>query len=191
MKHVANALTISRIILALILLIFFKKISVLFLIIYTIAEFTDMIDGTIARKTNSCSYSGAVLDTVADLLLNASLVKIVFTMKIMTKKLTVWMLVALFVGSLSPIINFIKHKKVFFIHSIPCKIVGGLLTLVPFAIHFGFIIPYLIFMLVLISFSMLEIVVMSIILKNPDPDAASIYSIIKENENKNENCILI
>jgi hypothetical protein len=38
---------------------------------------------------------------------------------------------------------------------------------------------------------MLEIVVMSIILKNPDPDAASIYSIIKENENKNENCILI
>ena len=193
MKHVANALTISRIILALILLIFFKKISVLFLIIYTIAEFTDMIDGTIARKTNSCSYSGAVLDTVADLLLNASLVKIVFTMKIMTKKLTVWMLVALFVGSLSPIINFIKHKKVFFIHSIPCKIVGGLLTVVPFAIHFGFIIPYLIFMLVLISFSMLEIVVMSIILKNPDPDAASIYSIIKENENKNENenCILI
>lgn len=193
MKHVANALTISRIILALILLIFFKKISVLFLIIYTIAEFTDMLDGTIARKTNSCSYSGAVLDTVADLLLNASLVKIVFTMKIMTKKLTAWMLVALFVGSLSPIINFIKHKKVFFIHSIPCKIVGGLLTLVPFAIHFGFIIPYLIFMLVLISFSMLEIVVMSIILKNPDPDAASIYSIIKEkeNENKNENCILI
>ena len=191
MKHVANILTASRIILALILLIFFKKISVLFLIIYTVAEFTDMIDGTIARKTNSCSYSGAVLDTVADLLLNASLVKIVFTMKIMTKKLTVWMLIVLLVGSLSPIINLIKHKKLFFIHSIPCKIVGGLLTVVPFAIYFGFIIPYLNFMLTLISFSMLEIVVMSLMLKNPDPDATSIYSIIKQNENKNEDCVLI
>ena len=157
---------------------------------YSIAEFTDMIDGTIARKTNSCSSKGAMLDTIADLLLNASLVKIVFTMKIMTKKLTVWMFAALFVGILSPIINFVKHKRLFFIHSIPCKIVGGLLTVVPFAIYFGFIVPYLNFMLMLISFSMIEIVIMSIMLKNPDPDAASIYSIIKQNENENKDYIL-
>lgn len=190
MKHIANILTVSRIILALILLIFFKNISVLYIIMYSIAEFTDMIDGTIARKTNSCSSKGAMLDTIADLLLNASLVKIVFTMKIMTKKLTVWMFVALFVGILSPIINFVKHKRLFFIHSIPCKIVGGLLTVVPFAIYFGFIVPYLNFMLMLISFSMIEIVIMSIMLKNPDPDAASIYSIIKQNENENKDYIL-
>ena len=190
MKHIANILTVSRIILALILLIFFKNISVLYIIMYSIAEFTDMIDGTIARKTNSCSSKGAMLDTIADLLLNASLVKIVFTMKIMTKKLTVWMFAALFVGILSPIINLVKHKRLFFIHSIPCKIVGGLLTVVPFAIYFGFIVPYLNFMLMLISFSMIEIVIMSIMLKNPDPDAASIYSIIKQNENENKDYIL-
>lgn len=187
MKHVANTLTFSRIILALILLIFFKKISVLFLIIYTVAEFTDMIDGTIARKTNSCSHTGALLDTVADLLLNASLVKIVFTMKIMTKKLAAWMLIALGIGMLSPIINYIKHKKVFFIHSIPCKIVGGLLTIVPFAIHFGFIVPYLVFMLTLITLSMIEIVIMSILLKEPDPDATSICSVVVQNAIKYDN----
>lgn len=183
MKHIANALTISRIILALVLLIFFREISVLFLIIYTVAEFTDMIDGTIARRTCSCSRTGALLDTIADLLLNASLVKNVFTMKIMTQKLTVWMLLALGIGAISPIINFIKHKKVFFIHSIPCKIVGGLLTVVPFAIHFGFFQPYLVFMLTLITLSMIEIVIMSTLLKEPDPDAPSIFWIRKQNEN--------
>jgi CDP-diacylglycerol--glycerol-3-phosphate 3-phosphatidyltransferase len=190
MKHIANTLTISRIFLALILLIFFKKISVLFLIIYTVAEFTDMIDGTIARKTNSCSAKGALLDTVADLLLNASLVKILFTMKIMTKKLSAWMFIALGIGIISPIINFIKHKKIFFIHSIPCKISGGLLTLVPFAIHFGFITPYLIFMLNLITLSMIEIVIMSILLKEPDPNAASIYEITRRNESELEYIII-
>ena len=149
-----------------------------------------MIDGTIARKTNSCSLKGAMLDTIADLLLNASLVKIVFNMKIMNKKLTAWMLIALGIGVLSPIINFIKHKKVFFIHSIPCKISGGLLTVIPFAIHFGFIEPYLIFMLALITFSMIEIVIMSSLLKTPDPDAASIYEIMKQNKNESEYIII-
>lgn len=183
MKHLANVLTVSRIVLALILLVFFREISVLFLIIYTVAEFTDMIDGTIARKTGSCSRSGALLDTIADLILNASLIKIVFTMKIMTKKLTVGLALALGIGIISPIINFIKHKKVFFIHSVPCKIVGGLLTVVPFAIHFGFFQPYLVFMLTLITLSMIEIVIMSILLKEPNPDAPSIFWIRKQNEN--------
>ena len=182
MKHLANILTTSRIVLALVLLLFFREISVLFLIIYTVAEFTDMIDGTIARKTGACSQMGALLDTIADLLLNASLVKILFTMKIMTTKLTIWMLLALGIGTISPIINFIKHKKVFFIHSIPCKIVGGLLLGVPFAIYFGFIQPYLVFILTLITFSMIEIVIMSIILKEPNPDAPSIFWIKKQNE---------
>ena len=182
MKHLANVITISRVFLAIILLIFFREISVSFIIIYTVAEFTDMIDGTIARKTNSCSQAGAMFDSIADFLLNASLIKIVFTMKIMTKKLTVWLIFALGIGAISPIINLIKHKKIYFIHSIPCKIVGGLLLIVPFAIHFDFIIPYLYFMLTLITIAMIELVIMSIISKVPDPDASSIFGVIKQNK---------
>ena len=87
MKHLANILTVSRIIMATILLLFFKEISILFIILYTIAEFTDIIDGTIARKTGSTSHAGAVLDSIADLLLAANLVKLVFSMKLIKKKL--------------------------------------------------------------------------------------------------------
>ena len=181
-KHIANLLTVSRIILALILLIFFNKISLLFLILYTIAEFTDIIDGTIARKTGSSSHMGAFLDSIADFLLAANLVKIIFTMKLLTKKLAIWLTIAIGIGIISPIINFIKHKKVFFIHSITCKICGGIISVVPFAIYFGFIEYYLIFALAFVTLAMIEICIMSILLDEPNPDAKSIYSIIK---NKN------
>lgn len=179
MKHLANALTASRIVLSIILLLFFKKISVLFLIIFTVAEFTDMIDGTIARKTGSCSDMGALLDSIADLLLAANLIKIVFIMKLITKKLAVWLLVALGIGTLSPIINYIKHKKVFFIHAISCKAFGGLLLVIPFAIYFGFIDAYLPIAIALLTLAMLEICIMSIILDEPNPNAKSIYSVVK------------
>jgi hypothetical protein len=50
---------------------------------------------------------------------------------------------------------------------------------IPFAIYFGFIDSYLILTLSLITLSMIEIVIMSILLDQPDPDAKGIYSIIQ------------
>lgn len=182
-KHIANILCGIRIVLALILLIFFKKISVLFLILYTIAEFTDIIDGTIARKTGSCSDLGSFLDSVSDLLLAANLVKIVFSMKIITKPLAVWLILALLIGASSPIINYLRHKKLFFIHSVPCKACGAIISIVPFAIYFGFIDIYLVIALTLVTFAMIEICVMSTLLDKPDPNAKSLYSVLKERKN--------
>lgn len=181
MKHLANILTVSRIIMATILLLFFKEISILFIILYTIAEFTDIIDGTIARKTGSTSHAGAVLDSIADLLLAANLVKLVFSMKLIKEKLAIWLMAALGIGMLSPIINYIKHKRIFFIHSVPCKICGAIISIVPFAIFFGFIEAYLVFALICVTFAMIEICIMSIIMDEPNPDAKSIYSLIKSN----------
>lgn len=182
MKNLANILTVSRIILAVILLLFFKKISVLFIIVYTIAEITDMVDGTIARKTNSCSQRGAVLDSIADLLLDASIIKMVFAHKIMSKELTIWLAFCLIIGALSPIISFFKHKKVFFIHSISCKIFVGIILIAPFAIYFGFFDIYIPFALTLLTICMLEIMLMSIFLKEPNPNATTLYSVIKQNK---------
>ena len=51
MKNIANMLTFSRIILAIVLLLCFTEVTLAFIVIYFIAELTDMVDGTIARKT--------------------------------------------------------------------------------------------------------------------------------------------
>lgn len=185
MKNLANILTISRIFLALILLVFFQDVSILFLIIYAVAAMTDIFDGYIARKTETCSFVGAVLDSVADFILYANLIKLVVKLGILTQPLSVWLSVALCIGLASPIISFFKHKKIFFIHSVPCKIVAGTTFLIPFAIYFGFIDTYIIFTLTLLTYSMIEILVMSILLSNPDPNARSIISVIKENKATN------
>ena len=66
-KHIANILTGCRIF-GSILLLFFSAFSMAFYIIYLFCGFSDMVDGTIARKTNSTSKLGSQLDTVADLI---------------------------------------------------------------------------------------------------------------------------
>lgn len=181
MKNLANALTTTRIILALILLIFFKEITIPFLIIFVIAELTDMVDGTVARKTGSCSRKGAMLDTVADVLLVASVVKIVFSMRILTKRLTLWLAGALGIGAISALVTLIRQHELYFIHAISTKILGGLLAGVPFAISFGAMENYAVFLLAVLTLSMVEILIISIIQKEPDSDTRSLYHAIKKN----------
>ena len=66
-KHIANILTGCRV-LGSILLLFFPLFSSAFCITYILCGFSDMIDGNIARKTNSASKFGSHLDTIADLI---------------------------------------------------------------------------------------------------------------------------
>lgn len=69
-KYLANIFTFSRLLLA--VPIFFNIISSRFdlsLILYLLALFSDLTDGYIARKTNSCSPKGAFFDVFADFLL--------------------------------------------------------------------------------------------------------------------------
>ena len=64
-KHIANIITGSRIVLSLPLLLI-PLTSAWFCVIYLLCGLSDMIDGTVARRTNSASDFGARLDTVSD-----------------------------------------------------------------------------------------------------------------------------
>ena len=64
-KHIANIITGFRILCS-ILLMFFPVFSAQFYITYLLCGVSDMVDGTVARKTNSISEFGARFDTVAD-----------------------------------------------------------------------------------------------------------------------------
>lgn len=63
--HMANFITSLRIICS-IALLFCLALSPAFYALYIVAGFTDMIDGAVARKTNTVSEFGSRLDTVAD-----------------------------------------------------------------------------------------------------------------------------
>ena len=134
-KHIANIVTGGRI-LGSVLLLFFPAFSVAFYMIYTICGFSDMIDGTIARKTNSTSELGAKIDTVADLaFVTVSLIKILPTIHI-PQWLWIWGVVIALIKIGNLIWGYASKKQFISLHTIMNKMTGLLLFLLPFTLSF-------------------------------------------------------
>ena len=134
-KHIANIVTGGRI-LGSGLLLFFPAFSVEFYMVYIICGFSDMIDGTIARKTNSASELGAKIDTAADLVfVTASMMKILPTMHI-PRWLWMWgvMIAMIKIGNL--VWGYVSKKQFISLHTIMNKITGVFLFLLPLTLSF-------------------------------------------------------
>ena len=134
-KNVANILTSFRI-LGSILLLFFPVFSEAFYSIYLLCGFSDMIDGTIARKTNSTSEFGAKMDTVADLVfLIVSLIKLLPIIHI-PGWLWIWVSVIAIIKIWNIIWGYVSKKQFISPHTIMNKITGLLLFLLPLTLSF-------------------------------------------------------
>ena len=133
--NVANIFTSFRII-GSILLLFIPVFSETFYNIYILCGFSDMIDGTIARKTNSASEFGAKIDTVADLIFVAvSLSKLLSTIYI-PGWLWIWVSVIAIIKIGNIIWGHIFKKQFIYFHTIMNKITGLLLFLLPLTLFF-------------------------------------------------------
>ena len=134
-KYIANILTGFRI-LGSILLLFFPAFSVGFYIIYLFCGFSDMIDGTIARKTNSTSEFGAKIDTVADLLfVAASIIRLLPAIHI-PGWLWIWGGGIAVIKISNIILGYASKKQLISLHSVMNKITGLLLFLLPLTLSF-------------------------------------------------------
>ena len=134
-KYLANILTGCRI-LGSIILLFFPAFSVAFYSIYLFCGFSDMIDGTIARKTNSTSRFGSQLDTVADLIFAVvSLFKLLPVLHI-PGWLWIWVGVITIIKISTIIWGYAAKKQFISLHTTMNKITGLLLFLLPLTISF-------------------------------------------------------
>ena len=134
-KHTANILTGCRI-LGSILLLFFPAFSVGFYTVYLLCGFSDMVDGTIARKTNSTSQLGSQLDTIADLIfVVAAMIKLLPAIHL-TGWLWVWSSVIAVIKIVNIIWGFVSKKRFIALHTIMNKVTGLLLFLLPLTISF-------------------------------------------------------
>ena len=134
-KHIANILTSCRI-LGSILLLFFPAFSLPFYIIYISCGVSDMIDGTIARKTNSTSKFGSQLDTIADFIfVVASAMKWLPTIYFPCW-LRTWCGVIAMIKVSSVILGYIFKKQFIPLHTVMNKVTGLLLFLLPLTIPF-------------------------------------------------------
>ena len=134
-KHIANVITLFRIF-GSVLLLFFPAFSVTFYIIYLFCGFSDMVDGTIARKTNSASNFGSHLDTVADLIfVVVSLFKLLPAIYI-PGWLWIWGSVIAVIKISNLIWGYVSKKQFISFHTIMNKATGLLLFLLPLTISF-------------------------------------------------------
>ncbi len=135
-KHIANIITGSRIAFSLPLL-FIPLSSAWFYILYLFCGFTDMIDGTIARKTGAVSNFGAKLDTASDFVfMFVCSLKILPIMHI-PMWLWVWIIIVALINIFNITLVFIHKKKLISIHSVLNKITGFALFLLPPALTFS------------------------------------------------------
>ena len=135
-KHIANILTFSRVFGSFILLLF-PVFSGCFYIIYILCGFTDMIDGTVARKANSTCKFGSQLDTVADLIFIAvSLFKLLPVINI-PQWLWIWVGVIAIIKICNIFFGFATKKQFISFHTILNKVTGLLLFLLPLTISFA------------------------------------------------------
>ena len=134
-KQIANIITLCRI-LGSIGLCFCPVFSACFYGLYIFCGLTDMVDGTIARKTGADSTFGARLDTVADFLfVIASFVKLVPVIRIPVW-ICVWAAVIAVVKLVNLVWGILDRKQMPFLHTIATKATGLCLFLLPLTMSF-------------------------------------------------------
>ena len=134
-KYIANIITASRVVFSLPLL-FIPLSSTWFYILYLFCGFTDMIDGTVARKMGAVSNFGSKLDTVSDFLFMLVCGIKILPIIDMPKFLWVWIALIALTKIFNIALMFIRRKKLISIHSVANKITGLALFLLPLTLTF-------------------------------------------------------
>ena len=131
----ANIITGIRILCS-IALLFFPASSPAFYALYIAAGVSDMIDGTVVRKTGTASEFGAKLDTAADFVfMAASLMKLLPVLDI-PAWLYVWTGIIAFIKLVNLISGFVLLGTFAAVHSLMNKAAGALLFVLPLTISF-------------------------------------------------------
>lgn len=129
----ANIISASRIALSFCLL-FMKADGALFLFLYCLCGVSDVLDGYIARKTNTQSDLGSRLDSIGDLFFFAVVLKLLLSDIISQKTVLICTLLIALVKTASVIVTAVRYKCFAVIHTFMNKITGILLFLYPFAV---------------------------------------------------------
>lgn len=134
-KHIASIITSCRILFSMGILCF-PAFSPEFYTMYFLCGLSDMIDGTIARKTNAVSEFGSKLDTVADFVfVVVCSIKLLPLVHIPTW-LWIWIGVIAVIKTANIAWGFVHMKRFLSVHTVLNKITGFALFLLPLTLTF-------------------------------------------------------
>ena len=126
----ANLITAIRILCS-VALLFCAALSPWFYVLYITAGLSDMVDGWVARKTNTVSDFGSKLDTVADIIfVVACLVKLLPVLHLPVW-IYVWIGIIACIKVFNIVYSYVVRKQFLTDHNILNKVTGALLFLLP------------------------------------------------------------
>lgn len=132
---VPNCITAVRIA-GTLLLLFLETFSGAFYIVYTVCGISDVLDGWIARSTNSSSELGSKLDSIADILFYA--VSIIKMLPVLWRTLPVWIWYfvggTLLVRAAAYIVAAVKFRRFASMHTNLNKVTSGGVFLLPYSL---------------------------------------------------------
>lgn len=130
MKSLANKISMLRILLTFALL-WIKPLSPMFYVVYAAAGISDILDGYIARRTNTTSKLGEKLDSAADLILILVLIAVLYPVIRPDIPVLIWTACIGLIRAASILLAWIKYRTFGSIHTYANKLTGLLLFLTP------------------------------------------------------------
>ena len=144
MKSLPNAISALRFLGAVCLLLF-EVNSIVFWIFYFVCGLSDMADGYLARRLGCESKTGAMLDSLADLVFVVCCCFKLIPALAFPKWLWIWGGVIVAIKIINQISALVMYKKCIFPHTIANKITGVLLFIgIPLTLFLESIVPMVI-----------------------------------------------
>ena len=134
-KQLVNIITLSRIVCS-IWLLTLPLFSLRFYVVYLFCGFTDMIDGTIARKTQSVTELGSKLDSVADFIFVVVAFVKLLPVIILPNWLWGWIAIIALIKTVNIVYGIISERRLAIEHTLMNKIAGFALFLLPLTLSF-------------------------------------------------------
>lgn len=181
LKNLANMITMVRIVGAL-TMIFCENYTTAFFVVFTLCGVTDIIDGFVARVTNTMSEFGARLDSVADLLFYTILGVKILPDLIRILPFWMWFIVGgiLITRIVCYIITAIRFKCFAAMHTYMNKLTGFACFTIPYSIVAGIFAQYSILISIVAVWSTLEELVMTIMMKDEYTPKKTIFAFLSQ-----------
>ena len=113
------------------MLLFCPVLSPAFYVFYIAAGLSDMLDGFVARQTDTVSKLGARLDTIADFVFVVVCLIKLFPVLSIPAWLYIWIGIIALIKVINIISGFVVQKRFVTVHSVMNKATGALLFLLP------------------------------------------------------------
>lgn len=117
-------------------MLFCPVFSWAFYALYITAGVSDIVDGTIARKTGTVSEFGSKLDTVADfVLVVVCLIKLIPVIHVPIW-LIIWIIMIAVIKAINLVSGYVMRKEMVALHTVMNKVTGILLFVLPLILTF-------------------------------------------------------